>query len=187
MNLCCKCQDNSQINVSMFGLENAGKTQLLYQWCIHKFVETTPTIAFNVETIQSEEVSVAIWDIGGQPKSRQFWRYYLQSVSAIFFVIDSTQRDFKLIQEAKSELSSLLDNKIVAKVPFLILFNKSDLNNSFTDEELLDEFGLSLDQEQITTKFTHQVKVMRTSAFSQNEIGDILNWVTQISQKKKLK
>ncbi|CAL5982535.1 ADP-ribosylation_factor 1 [Hexamita inflata] len=84
MNLCCRCQENSQINVSMFGLENAGKTQLLYQWCVHEFVETTPTIAFNrVETIQRDEVSVAIWDIGGQPKSRQFWRYYLQSASVI--------------------------------------------------------------------------------------------------------
>ncbi|CAL6109393.1 ADP-ribosylation_factor [Hexamita inflata] len=176
---CCKADRNSQTNVLMLSLGDAGKTQLLYSWSNHKFIETTPTIAFNVETIYHQNQRIAIWDIGGQVMIRKYWHHYFQNMKAIFFVIDSTQRDFKFIQEAKSVLLNLLNNQILAKVPFLILFNKTDLNNSFTDEEILEEFYLSFDQEQISAQYAHQVKVMRSSALQRDYIEEILSWVME--------
>ncbi|CAL5982513.1 ADP-ribosylation_factor [Hexamita inflata] len=171
-----------QINVLMFGLENSGKSWLFNQWSKHKLIPTSPTKGFNVGTIQNEDVSVSIRDFGGQPHLRKFWCHYLQSASVVFFVIDSTQRDYQQIQDAKSELQSLLDNKMIDWVPFLVLFNKSDLQNSFTNEEILDEFGLALDQQQIVAKYTHQAKIMRSSAFSTDQFQDILSWLTQVTQ-----
>ncbi|CAL6007863.1 ADP-ribosylation_factor [Hexamita inflata] len=178
------CKRNVQTNVLMLGLGDAGQTQLLYSWSNHIFIETTPTIAFNVETIYHQNQRIAIWDIGGQVMIRKYWHHYFQTMKAIFFVIDSTQRDFKLIQEAKSVLLNLLDNQILAKVPFLILFNKTDLNNSFTDEEILEEFNLRFDQEKISAKYAHRVKVMRSSALSRDYIEEILNWVMEVTKKK---
>ncbi|CAL6007865.1 ADP-ribosylation_factor [Hexamita inflata] len=125
------------INVLMFGLENSGKSQLFNQWSKHKLIQTSPTKGFAIGTIQSENVSVSIRDFGGQPHLRKLWCNYLQSASVIFFVIDSTQRDYKQIQEAKFELLNLLDNEMIDQVPFLVLFNQSDLQNSFTTEEII--------------------------------------------------
>ncbi|CAL6007813.1 ADP-ribosylation_factor 1 [Hexamita inflata] len=102
-----------RINVLMFGLDNSGKSQLFNQWCNRKLIQTSPTKGFTIGTVQSEDASVAIRDFGGQPHLREFWRHYLQSASVVFFVIDSTQRDYKQIQDAKSELSSLLDNEMI--------------------------------------------------------------------------
>ena len=54
----------------MFGLNNSGKTKLLYLLKSGEKVITIPTIGYNVENIENKnwEKNIAIWDIGGQKK-----------------------------------------------------------------------------------------------------------------------
>ena len=56
-----------EARVLILGLDNAGKTTLLYR--LHSpqaVVRTAPTIGFNVETITVGNISMQAWDLGGQ-------------------------------------------------------------------------------------------------------------------------
>ena len=67
----------------MFGLDNSGKTLILYLLKFGTKVFTIPTIGYNIETIDKEiwEKSITIWDIGGKEKIRPLWYYYLSQIN----------------------------------------------------------------------------------------------------------
>ena len=49
----------------MLGLDNAGKTTILYKLQIGEVVETIPTIGFNVENVKFKNFTFNVWDLGG--------------------------------------------------------------------------------------------------------------------------
>lgn len=51
--------------VLLLGLEDSGKTSLMYKLKLDTDVATIPTIGFNVETIDMYGSSFEMWDIGG--------------------------------------------------------------------------------------------------------------------------
>ena len=52
----------------MVGLDAAGKTTILYKLQLGEIVTTVPTIGFNVETVNYNNISFTLWDVGGQEK-----------------------------------------------------------------------------------------------------------------------
>ena len=61
--------------VLILGLDNAGKTTILYRLQVDEpLVQTVPTIGFNVETLSYKNVKLQVWDLGGQSSIRPFWR-----------------------------------------------------------------------------------------------------------------
>ena len=50
----------------MLGLDAAGKTTVLYKLKLGERVTTIPTIGFNVETVEFQNLSITVWDVGGQ-------------------------------------------------------------------------------------------------------------------------
>ena len=54
----------------MVGLDAAGKTTILYKLRLGENVCTIPTIGFNVEEIAFQNLSMTVWDIGGQKSIR---------------------------------------------------------------------------------------------------------------------
>ena len=64
--------------ILMIGLDNAGKTTVLYKMKLGEVVTTLPTIGFNVETVQYNNISFTVWDVGGQTKIRALWQHYFQ-------------------------------------------------------------------------------------------------------------
>ena len=54
----------------MLGLDAAGKTTILYKLKLGDLVTTIPTIGFNVEQVTYKNLSMHIWDVGGQDKIR---------------------------------------------------------------------------------------------------------------------
>ena len=127
-------------NVKMFGLDNSGKTLILYLLKFGTKVSTIPTIGFNIETIDKEiwEKSITIWDIGGQEKIRPLWYHYLSQIKGIIWVYDIS--DNQRIEENQIELKKILDDpQIDNNIPLLIFANKSDLNtNGNKIENFLD-------------------------------------------------
>ena len=53
----------------------------------------TPTIGFNVETVEYKNISFTVWDVGGKDKIRPLWRHYYQNTHAFVLVIDSNDRE----------------------------------------------------------------------------------------------
>ncbi|KTF91548.1 hypothetical protein cypCar_00013110 [Cyprinus carpio] len=62
--------------VIIVGLDNAGKTTILYQFSMNEVVHTSPTIGSNVEEIVVNNTHFLMWDIGGQESLRSSWNTY---------------------------------------------------------------------------------------------------------------
>ena len=57
---------NIQSRICMVGLDAAGKTTILYKLKVGENVCTIPTIGFNAEEIVFQNLSMTVWDVGGQ-------------------------------------------------------------------------------------------------------------------------
>lgn len=55
----------------MVGLDNAGKTTILYQFLMNEVVHTSPTIGSNVEEIVWKNIHFLVWDLAGKNKGPQ--------------------------------------------------------------------------------------------------------------------
>lgn len=80
---------NKEVRVLILGLDNAGKTTILYKLQMGEVVTTVPTIGFNVETVQYKNLRFQVWDLGGQTSIRPYWRCYYQNTNAVIYVVDS--------------------------------------------------------------------------------------------------
>lgn len=124
----------------MVGLDAAGKTTILYKLKLGEIVTTIPTIGFNVETVEYKNISFTVWDVGGQDKIRPLWRHYFTNTQGLIFVVDSNDRE--RIEEAKDELSKMLQEEELQESLLLVFANKSDLPNAFSCSEITDKLGL---------------------------------------------
>ena len=57
---------SQRAKIAMLGLDAAGKTTIMYKLKLNEIVTTIPTIGFNVEEIQFHNLSMTVWDVGGQ-------------------------------------------------------------------------------------------------------------------------
>lgn len=127
--------------ILMVGLDAGGKTTILYKLRLGETVTTIPTIGFSiVETLETENFKFTSWDIGGEDKIRGAWRHYYQDTSHLVFVVDSNDRS--RVEEARDQLTLMLNEKELEGIPLLIFANKQDLSNSMTKEEIQEFFDL---------------------------------------------
>ena len=69
--------------ILMIGLDNAGKTTVLYKLKLGEVVTTLPTMGFNVETVKYNNISFTVWDVGCQTKMRPLWQHYFERTQGI--------------------------------------------------------------------------------------------------------
>ncbi|TXG62325.1 hypothetical protein EZV62_013688 [Acer yangbiense] len=98
---------NSEARILVLGLDNAGKTTILYRLQMGEVVSTIPTIGFNVETVQYNNIKFQVWDLGGQTSIRPYWRCYFPNTQAVIYVVDSSDTDRILV--AKEEFHAILE------------------------------------------------------------------------------
>ncbi|XP_004296745.1 PREDICTED: ADP-ribosylation factor 1-like isoform 2 [Fragaria vesca subsp. vesca] len=99
---------NKEARILVLGLDNAGKTTILYRLQMGEVVSTIPTIGFNVETVQYNNIKFQVWDLGGQTSIRPYWRCYFPNTQAIIYVVDSSDTDRLVI--AKEEFHAILED-----------------------------------------------------------------------------
>ncbi|KAG7051726.1 ADP-ribosylation factor-like protein 1 [Colletotrichum paranaense] len=113
-----------EIRILILGLDNAGKTTLLYRLKIGEVVTTIPTIGFNVESVTYKNLNFNVWDLGGQTSIRPYWRCYYANTAAVIFVVDST--DIERLQTAAEELGAMLNEEELKDASLLVFANKQD-------------------------------------------------------------
>lgn len=112
--------------ILLLGLDNAGKTSILYKVKLNENVCTIPTIGFNVENVEPRKgLSFTVWDVGGQEKIRPLWRHYFSGTEGLIFVVDSNDRD--RLKDAAYELKQILEDDCMRDVPVVVIANKQDL------------------------------------------------------------
>ena len=94
-----------------------------------------PTEGFNIKNFAIEGINLAVWDLGGQKVLREYWSNYFERTDAIIYVIDSA--DKLRLQEAGNELSKLLAEEQLNKVPVLVFANKQDLIHALGPQEVI--------------------------------------------------
>ncbi|KAK6485674.1 ADP-ribosylation factor-like protein 11 [Huso huso] len=121
--------------VLLMGLDSAGKSTLLYKLKLNRTVQTSPTIGFNVEMLELEkQLSLTVWDVGGQDQMRPNWKHFLEDSDGLVFVVDST--DEARLEEAKKELKRVLKHDSMKEIPLMVLANKQDVPSSLSIREI---------------------------------------------------
>lgn len=133
-----------QAHVLLLGLDNAGKSTLLYKLKHNACVSTVPTIGFNVEMIEARKkgknIAVTLWDVGGQGRMREHWKSFHQDAAAVVFVVDSS--DLGRLEEARRELDKTLRSEHLSGLPLIVVANKQDVNGALTATEMKDRINL---------------------------------------------
>ncbi|GIQ90236.1 small GTPase superfamily, ARF type, partial [Kipferlia bialata] len=156
--------------ILIIGLDNAGKTTLLYRMQLGEVVSVVPTVGFNVEKVTYKRLTFTLWDLGGQTSIRHYWRCYYANTSAVIFVIDASDRD--RIPVAKQEFDQVLVEQELTGVPIAVFANKKDVPGSMTPGEVAEALGLN----EIRTR---PWSIFHTSAIgeSNQKMMDGLDWV----------
>ncbi|XP_035989696.1 ADP-ribosylation factor-like protein 11 [Fundulus heteroclitus] len=127
--------------VILMGLDSAGKSTLLARLLTGERVNTSPTVGFNVGNLElNKNMSLTVWDVGGQKSMRANWKYYLDECKALVFVVDSS--DAARMPEAQKALKSILSDERLRGVPLMVLANKKDLPNTMTIREVSTKLDL---------------------------------------------
>ncbi|RDI77409.1 hypothetical protein Vi05172_g12595 [Venturia inaequalis] len=131
----------TEMDITMIGLQNAGKTSLLRVLAGGEFtIDSIPTVGFNMKRVQKGHVTLKCWDLGGQPRFRSMWERYCRGVNAIVYIVDSADRE--ALPVAKEELQMLLEKPALDGIPLLVLGNKSDLPDKLSVDELIEALNL---------------------------------------------
>ncbi|PSS17075.1 hypothetical protein M430DRAFT_51398 [Amorphotheca resinae ATCC 22711] len=159
----------TEMDITMIGLQNAGKTSLLRVLAGGEFtLDSIPTVGFNMKRVQKGHVTLKCWDLGGQPRFRSMWERYCRGVNAIVFIVDSA--DTEALPVARDELHLLLEKPVLEGIPLLVLGNKSDLEEKLSVDQLID----ALDLKSISHR---EVSCYGISAKEETNLDAVLQWL----------
>uniref|UniRef100_A0A5F9CZC3 ADP ribosylation factor like GTPase 2 n=1 Tax=Oryctolagus cuniculus TaxID=9986 RepID=A0A5F9CZC3_RABIT len=74
------------------GLDNAGKTTILKKFNGEDVDTISPTLGFNIKTLEHRGFKLNIWDVGGQKSLRSYWRNYFESTDGLIWVETGSDR-----------------------------------------------------------------------------------------------
>lgn len=156
--------------ICMVGLDNAGKTTILFRMHLGQVVETHPTIGSNVETVSHKNVEFQVWDLGGQESIRKVWQNYFVNSQAVILVLDSC--DAARFPTVKSELTKLLALESLKDVPVLVFANKQDLPTASSAAQV----ATALDLVSIKGRTWH---IQACSAVDGSGMSEGLDWMVK--------
>ena len=90
----CSPYEETSARILILGLDSSGKTTLVQRFknlvdlqlnthaSFIDHIPTSPTFVYHIETIYPRlaPIALTLWDLGGQEKSRELWRFYLTGV-----------------------------------------------------------------------------------------------------------
>mgnify|MGYP000029136270 FL=1 len=133
---------NEKAKILVLGVDNAGKTTLLYNLKVGELVSTVVTIGFNQETVESRHVNFTCWDVGGSKKARVLWRRCYPGTNGLVFVVDSADHGEERMAEVKEALHEVLAEPDMAHVKLLVMANKQDLEGALPPAKLSEALDL---------------------------------------------
>ncbi|AOW28960.1 ADP-ribosylation factor-like protein 1 [Candida albicans P57072] len=168
---------NKEIRILILGLDGAGKTTILYRLQMGEVVTTKPTIGFNVETLKYKNITLNIWDLGGQTSIRPYWRCYYSNTSAVIFVVDSTDKD--RIDTACKELHQMLKEEELQDSALLVFANKQDQPGAMTAAEVSQALSL-------TDLKDRSWSIVASSAIKGEGLTEGLDWLMDVIKDEQL-
>ncbi|ORX40669.1 putative ADP-ribosylation factor [Kockovaella imperatae] len=160
-----------ETKVLILGLDNAGKSTILYRITMGSVVASAPTVGSNHEIYDYKGVRFGLIDIGGQTSLRSSWSQYFAGTSAIILVIDSS--DSARLPLAKAELKRLVSDDSLRTSLLLVLANKQDLPTNqgrLTPAQVSEALGL-------TDLREREWQIMGCSALTGEGLFEGMDWL----------
>ncbi|KAK4741169.1 hypothetical protein SAY87_024757 [Trapa incisa] len=165
-----------EMELSLIGLQNAGKTSLVNVIATGGFSEDMiPTVGFNMRKVTKGKVTIKLWDLGGQPRFRTMWERYCRAVSAIVYVVDTA--DNENLSVSRRELHDLLSKPSLSGIPLLVLGNKIDKQEALSQQDLTEQ----MDLKSITDR---EVCCFMISCKNSTNINTVIDWLVKHSKSK---
>jgi len=164
-----------EARILVLGLDNAGKTTILYRLQVGTVVSTIPTIGFNVETVTYKNIKFQVWDLGGQTSIRPYWRCYYPNTQAIIYVVDSS--DVERVGTSRQEFHAILEEEELADAVVLVYANKQDLPGALSDAQITEGLGL-------TEIKDRQWAIFKTSAIKGEGLWEGMEWLSNTLKAK---
>ncbi|XP_072277471.1 ADP-ribosylation factor-like protein 2 [Pyxicephalus adspersus] len=134
-------QKEREVRLLMLGLDNAGKTTILKKFNGEDINTISPTLGFNIKTLEHRGFKLNMWDVGGQKSLRSYWRNYFESTDGLIWVVDSADR--ARLQDCAQELAGLLLEERLAGATLLVFANKQDLPGALSKEDICEALELA--------------------------------------------
>ncbi|XP_076828756.1 ADP-ribosylation factor-like protein 2 [Brachyhypopomus gauderio] len=157
-----------EMRLLMLGLDNAGKTTILKKFNGEDVSTISPTLGFNIKTLEHRGFKLNIWDVGGQKSLRSYWRNYFESTDGLVWVVDSADR--LRLEDCKRELGALLLEERLAGATLLVFANKQDLPGALSKDGIRE--ALSLDEIK-----THHWCIVGCSAVTGENLLTGVDWL----------
>ncbi|GMH59052.1 hypothetical protein TrRE_jg261 [Triparma retinervis] len=124
----------------ILGLDNAGKTTILKSFNGEDINSISPTLGFNIKTLEHRGYTLNCWDVGGQQTIRSYWRNYFEQTDGVIWVVDSADR--VRMGDCKRELIDLMGQEKLAGASLMIFANKQDLRGAMSRDQIREVLGL---------------------------------------------
>ena len=159
-----------QQKVLLMGLDNSGKTSIVLSLRentnLLSYLSLKPTKGLNVESFDTNDYDLAIWDFGGQDQYREeylnnFYKF-TASTSKLIFVIDiQDKKRYKMALSYLQNIISLLerDNNLIDISVFLHKFDPNlDKKEEFKDiNEIVESQLINKITEIIPINFNYEI------------------------------
>lgn len=129
-----------EMRILFLGLDNAGKSSVIKAFMHQSIDDLSPTLGFEIKTVECQGYRLSCWDVGGQSTIRAYWRNYFEATDGVVWVVDSTDRE--RIALCKKELDTILQQERLASASLLILANKQDIEGAMESTEIRDALDL---------------------------------------------
>ncbi|MHA1188246.1 MAG: ADP-ribosylation factor family protein [Candidatus Heimdallarchaeota archaeon] len=160
------------VNLTICGLDKAGKTTYVNYLIEGEFKETVPTMGLNRKSISFPKLDIHLFDLGGQEDFRPLWADINEKSNALIYVVDST--DHLRFEETKEIFHDIINRQIDTEIPVLILLSKIDLPDRMERIQFTRDFGL------LDTELNITWAVFETSAKTGDGIFESMSWFVKI-------
>ena len=72
-------EKEKEMKILIIGLDNAGKTTIVNKFNGEDIDSISPTLGFDIKTLQHRDFQLNFWDVGGQQTIRSYWRNYFEA------------------------------------------------------------------------------------------------------------
>eukprot|EP00898_Chlorokybus_atmophyticus_P005934 jgi/Chlat1/6341/Chrsp44S05797 len=79
-------QKERELRILMVGLDNAGKTTIVKRINGEDISGISPTLGFNIKSMEYKGYLLNVWDVGGQRTLRAYWRNYFEGTDGLLWV-----------------------------------------------------------------------------------------------------
>lgn len=126
--------------ISIFGIDNSGKTCLLRSLAGNYDFNTVGTVGLGQDKFTYDDIQLTVYDLGGSQKFRSVWQRFFAEIWGFIYVVDAA--DHERLKESSETLDVITQHKMMKGKPFIIVANKQDKEGAIPAEKLRKHFNV---------------------------------------------